>query len=182
VNTEPDTIEFDDLKTVPDREAAQALGFRDVRHFRRIWQGAGFKTFMPSPRKRTVLTGDVANFLAQKIEQSDLQPQPGPGVAQELADLKQQVAETSNRLTARETAEAEAREEALRQSIEKYAEGKDYWPEIKEEVWRQVAALRAADENRFLGDPIGALGQAEQIALGKLKLPQPRKESGNAKC
>lgn len=86
-------------------------------------------------------------------------------LTQELTQLKRQLAETSNRITSREQAEMQARENTLTSSIEKYAEGKDYWSDIENEIVAQITAMKAIDPDKVAGDPMAALKEAEQRAI-----------------
>ena len=86
-------------------------------------------------------------------------------LTQELAQLKRQLAETSHRMTAREQQEIAAREQTLTSSIEKYAEGKDYWSDIEGEVLNQIVAIKHADPNKVQADPMAVLKEAEQRAI-----------------
>jgi hypothetical protein len=112
---------------------------------------------------------------AHRIDLSQLAPQPidpnNPESAQygaltrELSEVKRQLAETTHRMTARETAEMQAREQTLTSSVEKFAEGKDYWPEIENEVFHQILALKAKDPARVQAEPMVVLKEAEERAI-----------------
>ena len=124
-----------------------------------------------------LLERDPANaikWLAQnyRVDLASLVQTPQIGDSdpylERIAQLERQLNETShqltNRLTARDTAEAQAREEAMTQTVVKFAEGKDYWPEIEDEVHAQILALKANPETAGL-DPQTMLTRAEERAI-----------------
>jgi hypothetical protein len=113
---------------------------------------------------------------AHRIDLSQLAPQTQidpnnpesahyAALTRELDDLKRQLAETKNHVTARETAEVQAREQTLVASVEKFAQDKEYWPEIEDEVYHQILALKSADPQKVLSDPMATLKEAEQRAI-----------------
>lgn len=86
-------------------------------------------------------------------------------LTQHISRLERQLADTANRITSREQAETQAREQSLTASVEKFAEGKDYWPEIEDEVYHQILAMKSADPKKVLADPLDALKKAEERAV-----------------
>lgn len=81
---------------------------------------------------------------------------------QEISQLKQQLYGVTNQITAREQAEMQAREQSLTQSIEKFAEGKDYWSDIENEVVAQVHAIKLANPGK---EPMEVLKEAHDRAI-----------------
>lgn len=86
-------------------------------------------------------------------------------LTQKISHLERALAETSNRMTAREQQELQAREQTLTSSIEKFAEGKDYWSDIEGEVLHQIVAIKSADPQKVQADPMAVLKEAEQRAI-----------------
>ena len=117
-------------------------------------------------------------WLAQSygVDLSQLAPSPQIGsdvpesahinaLTQKISQLERVIAETSHRMTSREQQEMAAREQTLTTSIEKYAEGKDYWSDIENEVLNQIVAIKHADPNKVQADPMAVLKEAEERAI-----------------
>ena len=139
-------------------------------------------------------------WLAQQlnVDLSQIYPQPQSGMdtpeaaqiqalTQHIANLEQRLSETSNRISSREQAELQAREDSLAQSIEKYAEGKDYWDDnFDNEVMTQIIALKQSDPKRALADPMAIVKEAEERATRIIpavyeKLQEAKQKEAEAK-
>ncbi len=83
-------------------------------------------------------------------------------LTQEIAQLKRQLGETTQRLTARERSENDAREQSLASLVDEFKTGKDYWPDIEGEVLAQIHAIKAAHPNK---DPKEVLQDAHDRAV-----------------
>ena len=59
----------------------------------------------------------------------------------------------------------EQQEQHLTAAINRFAEGKPYWPQIESQVVQQLFAMKMADPGRVQADPLGALREAEKLAL-----------------
>lgn len=81
---------------------------------------------------------------------------------QELIQLKRQLGETHNRLTAREQQEMQAREQSLASLVNDFSKDKDYWADIEAEVYNQIVAIKATKPDQ---DPKAVLEEAEKRAI-----------------
>lgn len=79
-----------------------------------------------------------------------------------IATLERQIAETSNRVTTREKADAEARMADLNSRIEKFASSKDDWADLEDDVFAQIHAVKAANPS---ASPEEILEKAYENAL-----------------
>jgi transcriptional regulator with XRE-family HTH domain len=67
---------------------------------------------------------------------------------QQIAQLQRQIGETNHKLTSREQQEAQSRLNARDQLVNDFSTGKDYWPDIEQEVIQQVIAIRSTDPDK----------------------------------
>ncbi len=86
-------------------------------------------------------------------------------LVQEINGLKRQLGETSNRITSREQQEFQAREQTLAETVTKFSDGKDYWPEVENEILAQIHAIRMVDPARVQADPVAVLKEAHDRAV-----------------
>ena len=56
-------------------------------------------------------------------------------------------------------------EQHLTAAINRFADGKPYWAEIEPQLLQQLFALKMSDPGRVQADPMGALKEAEKLAL-----------------
>ena len=73
----------------------------------------------------------------------------------------------------------EQQEQHLTAAINRFAEGKPYWPQIESQVVQQLFAMKMADPGRVQADPLGALKEAESLAikLSGIELPERKAEA-----
>ncbi len=83
-------------------------------------------------------------------------------LSQQVTQLQRQLGETTNRLTARERHEMEARELSLANLVDDFKKDKDYWPDIESEVLSQIVAIKAASPEK---DPQVVLKEAHDRAI-----------------
>jgi len=90
--------------------------------------------------------------LSQLVQQVDQAQQGEPegayrALQAEIANLKRQLADTSNRVMTREQREEQARQESLAKLVEDFAKDKEYWKDLEDDVLGQVQAVRAREPN-----------------------------------
>lgn len=92
---------------------------------------------------------DLSRFAQQVAQEQQGEPESGHfrALQAEIADLKRQLADTSNRVVTREQREQETRLQSLAKIEDDFAKGKDYWPDIYEDVVDQVKALVVREPN-----------------------------------
>ena len=75
----------------------------------------------------------------------------------------------------------------MQREIENYIREKSYWPEIEEEVHRQVNAVKDQNPSLYAMDPLRVIREAEQRALAitgvknKLNLGEARRKADEAR-
>jgi len=62
-------------------------------------------------------------------------------------------------------AQDQARSQNLAAMIEQFAQDKAYFPEIEDEMLRQINMMREADPARVMFDPMGSLQRAHDLAI-----------------
>lgn len=107
---------------------------------------------------------DLSRFAQQYAQEQQGEPESGHvrALQAEIADLKRQMADTSNRVLSREQREQEARLQTLAKLEDDFAKGKDYWPDIYEDVVDQVKSIMSREPSLA---PEKVLEKAHERAL-----------------
>jgi hypothetical protein len=108
---------------------------------------------------------DLSQFAQPQLANDSPESAQFNALTQEINQLKQQLSATTNHITSRERTELQAREQSLTDSVNKFAEGKDYWSDIEPEILNQVHALKLADPARAISDPLAILKEAHDRAI-----------------
>jgi hypothetical protein len=129
-----------------------------------------------------VIQALAAAHGVQLVEPSGPQIDPNQIRQQVYAEFAQQQAQQQAQQHA-------AREAWLQNEIGQFTNGKEYWPQIENEVIAQVALLRSMNPTKADADPLGVLKQAHDRALKqvgidpdqKTKLAEQKKKADQAK-
>lgn len=109
------------------------------------------------------LNVDLSQFVRTATGEQPAENETTRALQQELAQLRRELGETRNHLTARERAETQSQQNSLQKLVEDFAaDKKDYWSDIEADVFEQVAAIRAVDKD---SDPKTVLEKAHQRAI-----------------
>ncbi len=108
---------------------------------------------------------NLSQFAQPPVDGSTPEGAHFNALQQEISQLKRQLGETTNRITSREQQEFQAREQTLAETVTKFSEGKDYWPEVEQEILDQIVAIRNRDPARVQADPGGVLKEAHDRAV-----------------
>lgn len=107
--------------------------------------GVDLSKFSQPPSGEQLAENDQVRSLMQRLEQSD-----------------RQIAQLTQRLTAREQAENQSREQSLASLVDEFKTGKDYWGDIEGEVLNQIVAIKATSPSK---DPKTILQEAHDRAI-----------------
>lgn len=107
---------------------------------------------------------DLSQFVQQGSQEQQGEPESGyvRALKAEIADLRRQVADTSNRVMSREQQEQQARLQSLAKLEEDFAKGKDYWNDIYDDVVDQVRSIMSREPTL---SPEKVLEKAHERAL-----------------
>jgi hypothetical protein len=106
--------------------------------------------------------------LSQYAKPAQIGEQPAENdqirsLSQEVAQLKRQLGETHNILSAREQQETQSREQSLATLVSDFSKDKeDHWSDIEPNVLEQIHAIKAVSPNK---DPKEVLSEAYQRAI-----------------
>lgn len=105
---------------------------------------------------------DLSQFGRPADQQMASESAPNGALIQEIMMLKQQLAETTNRISAREMTELQSRERSLTELVDDFAKDKDYWSDIEDDMLAQIHAIKAVSPDK---DPKAILEEAHNRAV-----------------
>jgi hypothetical protein len=149
-------------------KVAQARGVRPEEAIQRFLEADAFLTRDPAAAIQWLAQSyrvDLSRLAPQQASSDTPESAQISSLHQEIAALKQQLYGVVNQITSSEQAEMQAREKTLTESVEKFAEGKDYWSDIEPEVLHQIHALTMADPARAQSSPLDVLKEAHDRAI-----------------